>query len=50
MLAPVDSCFAKLITGYLLLQNNRTTLVEPDQMERVLADVYPNRADGSRVF
>src|SRR5262245_20627706 len=36
---------SKLMTGDFLLQNNRTALVEPDQMERVLADVDPNRAD-----
>jgi len=39
---------SKLMTGYLLLQNNRTALVEPDQMERVLADVDADRADGFR--
>jgi hypothetical protein len=33
------------MTGYLLLQNNGAPLVEPDQMERVLADVDPDRAD-----
>jgi hypothetical protein len=27
---------SELMTGYLLLQNNCTTLVEPDQMERVI--------------
>ena len=36
---------SKLMTADLLLQNNRTARVEPDQMERVLADVDPNRAD-----
>jgi hypothetical protein len=35
----------ELMSGDLLLQNNRTALVEPYQMERVLADVDPNRAD-----
>jgi hypothetical protein len=39
---------SKLMTGYLLPQNNCTALVEPNQMERVLADVDPNRADGFR--
>src|SRR6516165_9412656 len=39
---------SKLMTGYLLPQNNRTALVEPNQMERVLADVDPNRADSFR--
>src|SRR6266849_2386619 len=37
---------SKLMTGYLLLQNNRTPNVEPYQMERVLADVDADRADG----
>src|SRR5262249_26114159 len=36
---------SKLMTGDLLLQNNRTARVEPDQVERFLADVDPNRAD-----
>jgi len=36
----------KLMTGYLLLQNNRTALVQPDQMERILADVDSDRVDG----
>src|SRR6516165_12357241 len=39
---------SKLMTGYLLLQNNRTALVNPYQMERVLADVDADRADGFR--
>ena len=34
----------KLMTGYLMLQNNRTALVQPDQMERILADVDSDRA------
>jgi hypothetical protein len=37
---------SELTTGYLLLQNDRAALVEPYQMERVLADVDPDRADG----
>src|SRR6516165_7637639 len=37
---------SKLMTGYLLLQNNRTALVEPNQMERVLTNVDADRADG----
>src|SRR5262245_9196864 len=36
---------SKLMPGDLLLQNNRTARVEPDQMERVLAAVDPTRAD-----
>jgi hypothetical protein len=36
------------MTGDLLLQNNRTALVQPDQMERVLADVDSDRVDGVR--
>jgi hypothetical protein len=36
---------AELMTSYLLLQNNCTPLIEPDQMERVFADVDPDRAD-----
>jgi hypothetical protein len=39
---------SKLMTGDLLLQNNRAALVEPYQMECVLADVNPDRADGFR--
>jgi nicotinic acid phosphoribosyltransferase len=33
------------MTGDLLLQNNRTALVDSYQMERVLADIDANRAD-----
>src|SRR5215470_18721148 len=36
------------MTGYLLLQNNRTALVQPNQMERILADVDSDRVDGFR--
>ena len=38
------------MTGYLLLQNNRPALIEPDQMERVLADVDADRVMVSGVF
>ena len=40
----------KTMTGYLLLQNNRPALIEPDQMERVLADVDADRVMVSGVF
>ena len=36
------------MTGYLSLQNNRTALVQPDQMEGILADVGSDRVDGFR--
>jgi hypothetical protein len=35
---------SKLMSGDFLLQNNHTAFVEPDQMERVLADVDADRA------
>jgi hypothetical protein len=36
------------MTGYFLLQNNRTALIETYKMERVLANIDPDRADGFR--
>jgi hypothetical protein len=36
---------SKLMTRYLLPQNNHAALVEPNQMESVLADVDADRAD-----
>src|SRR5207247_5961295 len=40
----------KLTAGHLLLQNDRTPLVETDEMERVLADVDTDRGDNSTAF
>jgi hypothetical protein len=36
------------ILQHLLLQNDRTALVEPNQVEGVLANVDPDRADGGQ--
>jgi hypothetical protein len=40
----------ELPTGYLLLENDGAPLIQPNQVERVLAEVDPIVAIGSSVF